>query len=302
MSDARTLVATAAIEVSTDRDQNLATIERVAREAGDLGAALVVFPECAVQGYPWRLGIPDLDVYEQQITDAEPVPGPTTDALAAVARDYEMEIVVGLTERPDEVGEAGRLYNTCVIVDASGVRARYRKIHVGGVEKCLWKRGSEWVVLETRVGRAGFLICYDLVFPEAARTLAVNGAEILIMPTAWGVGESDNQTFLSGYDLFTRTRALENQTFLVAANQIGGVGNFYGHSRIVDPTGAVLAETEAAGLAVAEIDVTTGVRRARARSWFGQVFLNDREPSLYSDVVAVHAPADRTETDDGAGG
>jgi predicted amidohydrolase len=279
-------IAAACMEVSTNREENLATIHRLTGEAASFGARFVVFPECAVQGYPVGLGIPDLDVYEQQITGADPIPGPTTDRLTTIALEHDVELVVGLSERAQEPGSAGQLYNSSVWIGSDGVKGRYRKIHRGGVEKCLWRRGEEWLVGDTVAGRAGFLICYDLVFPEAARCLAVDGAELLILSTAWGAGESGNEVFLQGYDLLTRTRALENQVFLVSANQVGGPARFHGHSRIVSPTGEVLAESEDVGLALAEVDISGGVSRARARSWFGQVFLNDREPHLYEGHIA----------------
>ena len=213
--------------------------------------------------------------------NAESIPGPATEAIRRVLGDSEAVVVVGLTEAPDEAaGEAGRLFNSVAVIGRAGVVAKYRKVHTGGVEKCLWNRGSDWVVAESGVGRLGLLICYDLVFPEASRSLALAGAEILVMPTAWA--NAHDPTFARGYDLFTRARALENQLFLVSSNLVDGPGNgFYGHSRIVAPNGIVLAESEGAGMAVATVNLRADLLSLRSRSWFGQVFLRDRAPETY---------------------
>jgi predicted amidohydrolase len=277
---ARVKVAAACLAVGRDPQSNLDTICGLIAKAGAQKASLVVFPECAVQGYPTGLLKGDLDEYEYQLRTAETVPGPATERIAQAAAEHGLQVVVGLTEASDVAGEAGRLYNSAVLIDGGGVIARYRKIHTGGVEKCLWNRGREWVTTGSAVGRIGLLICYDLVFPEGARSLCLEGAQVLVMSTAWA--DSVEPTFARGYDLFTRCRALENQVFLISANLVGGEGlGFLGHSRIVNPRGEIMAETKAAGLAFAEIDIAADLVEARAKSWFGQVFLKDREPATY---------------------
>lgn len=278
-------VGAGCIEISSSKSANLAAIELCVREAASQGVELLILPECAVQGYPVGLGGADLDVYERQLREAEPVPGPATERLARLAAEHELELVVGLTERPTEPGSAGRLFNTAVFIGPNGVRARYRKVHTGGVEKCLWSRGADWTVVDSVVGKVGLLICYDLVFPEATRCLALAGAQLLAMSTAWAADTTPEGTFREGYELFTRARALENQVFLVSANLVGGEEAFYGHSRIVDPCGQVIAESEGPGIAVAELDVEAEVLRARAQGWFGQVFLSDREPRAYETLA-----------------
>jgi predicted amidohydrolase len=273
-------VAAACLEVQRDPQANLHAICRYIADAAARNVSLVVFPECVVQGYPHGLGQPDLDEYQYQLRAAQTVPGPATERIARVAAEHGLQVVVGLTETSIAPGEAGRLYNSTVLIDGGGVLARYRKVHTGGVEKCLWNRGSEWVVADSAAGRVGLLICYDLVFPEAARSLCLGGAQLLVMSTAWG--DSAEPTFARGYDLFTRCRALENQVFLVSANLAGGAGlGFLGDSRIVDPRGQIMAETKGPGLAIAAIDIEMDLCEARAKSWYGQVFLKDREPASY---------------------
>jgi predicted amidohydrolase len=273
-------VAAACIEVRHDTNANLAAIGEMIGEAAARGARLIVFPECAVQGYPAGLGQPDVEEYHYQLRNAETVPGPATEFLSRAAADHGVQVVIGLTETSDAAGEAGHLYNAVVLVGAEGVLARYRKVHTGGVEKCLWNRGRDWIVTDSVAGRLGFLVCYDLVFPEAARSLAVGGAQILVVPTAWG--KTVDPTFTRGYDLFSRCRALENQIFLISSNLVGGDGlGFLGCSRIVNPRGEIVAESEGPGLAITAIDVAADLPEARAKSWLGQVFLKDREPAAY---------------------
>lgn len=280
-------IAAACIEVGNQPQDNLAALLECIAEAAAQEVALLVLPECALQGYPDIHAVADpTDAFESHLRHAEPVPGPATQAIAEAAGAHAMEIIFGLSEAPHDAGESGRLYNTAVVVDGDGVRARYRKIHTGGREKCLWNRGREWVVADTVAGRMGLIICYDLVFPEPARALALAGAGLIAMPTAWGNTSGSDQTFVRGYDLFTRARALENQVYLVSANLVGGEGDgYYGHSRIVDPRGEVIAETEGPGLATAAIDVAEDLIEARAHCWLGQVFLKDREPSTYGVLL-----------------
>lgn len=274
-------VGAACAEFSYDKDANLEVLEEYIRIAAGDGIQLLVFPECALQGYPMALTKDGYDDHYQQLRDAEPIPGPALERLAAVANEQGVEVVVGLTERPAEPGSTGKVYNSVAFLKEGAVAGRYRKVHTGNVEKALWSRGEDWTVCDSAAGKLGFLVCYDLVFPEAARCLALAGAELLVMSTAWTKGSIEE-----GYELFTRARALENQVFLVASNQTGGPdGVFSGHSRIVSPRGEVLAESAGTGIAVADIDVEEGLLDARARGWLGQVFLSDRAPTAYRSLA-----------------
>lgn len=274
-------IAAVAMRAEHSPIQNIEQICETVRSASRDGADLVVLPECAVQGYPLGLGLPDLAEYEYQAAQAQPVPGPATEAVRRVLKGTGTIVALGLTECPSiAAGEAGMLFNSVALFNADGVIAKYRKVHTGGVEKCLWNRGKDWVAVDTQVGRIGLFICYDLVFPEAARALALKGAELLLLSTAWG--RSAEKTFANGYDLFTRARALENQVFLVSSNLVDGPGDgFHGHSRIVDPSGTILSESQGPGIAIATISLRKDLLALRSRSWFGQVFLRDRAPDTY---------------------
>jgi len=203
---------------------------------------------------------------------AEPVPGPTSEWLAELARRHSMWILGGsILERDGE-----RTFNTSLLFDRAGeLVARYRKIHLFDVdlpgqpplrESFTYSPGEEVVTAETEFGRIGLSICYDLRFPELYRMLAVHGAEIVLVPSAF--------TFETGkdhWDVLVRARAIENQAFVLAPAQWGTWGpadqnrRCYGNSLAVDPWGRVLARApEGVGVTFAELDLEE-VRRVRER-------------------------------------
>lgn len=247
----RFLAAVAQMASNADRARNLARATDLVGDAAARGAKLVVLPEV----FPWR-GLRDAEAGQ-----AEPIPGPTTDAMAAVARRANVWLCMGsMLER----GPAdGRCWNTSVMLSPAGeIVARYRKIHLFDVElpgrvsvceSAARAPGSDVVVAPTELGPIGMSICYDLRFPELYRRLVAGGAELLTLPSAF--------TFVTGaahWTVLCRARAIESQCYLLAANQTGPSAHGhqdFGHSMIVDPWGAVVAEApEGEGLAIAEID------------------------------------------------
>jgi predicted amidohydrolase len=243
----------AAVQMSSgpDREANLARAAALARQAAEHGARLVVLPEV----FAWRGARTD------EPTIAEPIPGPTTDWLARLARELGVWLCAGsLLERaPDEV----RAYNTSCLFDPQGtLRARYRKIHLFDVdlpgrvavqESATRAPGAEVVTVPTELGTLGLSVCYDLRFPELYRRLVRAGAEVLLVPSAF--------TFPTGaahWEVLCRARAVENQCYLVAADQTGRSPHGFadwGDSLVVDPWGRVVARAgDGEGVAVAEID------------------------------------------------
>jgi len=203
---------------------------------------------------------------------AEPVPGPTSEWLAELARRHSMWILGGsILERDGE-----RIFNTSLLFDRAGEPvARYRKIHLFDVdlpgqpplrESFTYSPGEEVVTAGTEFGRIGLSICYDLRFPELYRILAVHGAEIVLVPSAFTY-----ETGKDHWDVLVRARAIENLTFVLAPAQWGTWGpvdqnrRCYGNSLAVDPWGRVLARApEGVGVAFAELDLEE-VRRVRER-------------------------------------
>jgi predicted amidohydrolase len=223
---------------STDEyDRNLEVAERLVRAAAADGAALVVLPE------KWTvLGSP-----EAIRSAAEPLDGPALTAAADWARELGIFLVAGSV--PEVVPEWEKLANTSVMYGTDGeARAIYRKIHlfdveVGDVayrESALEEAGSEIVIGETSGARVGLTICYDLRFPELYRILALRGARVITVPSAF-----TERTGRDHWEVLIRARAIEDQVFMIAAGQIGFAPphyRSYGRSMIVDPWGVVLAQ------------------------------------------------------------
>jgi deaminated glutathione amidase len=232
----------AAIQLNSTGDvsRNLEVAERLVRDAAADGAELVVLPE------KWNL-LGDAEVLRER---AEPLDGPAISAVRAWARELGVHVVAGsIAER---VEGAGKLFNTSVLIGPDGeLQARYRKIHmfdvdVGGVayrESATEEPGDEIVSpsVEPELPGVtlGMTVCYDLRFPELYRILAVRGATVLTVPSAFTY-----ETGKDHWEVLLRARAIENQAFVIAPNQVGEAPphyRSYGHSMIVDPWGEVLA-------------------------------------------------------------
>jgi deaminated glutathione amidase len=274
-------VAAVQLNSGADPSANRATADRLTRAAAGEGASLIVLPE------KWTAMGDD----EQLRAAAEPLDGPTLAWAQATARELRVELVAGsFCER---VPGAEKLANTCVHVDAHGeLRAVYRKVHmfdveVGGRtyrESDLEQPGDEIVLSQTAAGvELGLSICYDLRFPELYRILAVRGARVLTVPAAFTLATTRDH-----WEPLLRARAIENQAFVIAANQVGehpGGNRSGGRSMIVDPWGVVLAQApDAEGVVYADLDLERqGEIRARLPS------LANRRAEAYRWPAEVHA-------------
>jgi predicted amidohydrolase len=225
---------------TADRDRNLETADRLVRAAAADGAVLIVLPEkWSAYGKP-----------EVAVAAAEPLDGPALSWARAIAAELRIDLVAGSIPEAQAEGERG--FNTSVHVGPDGKdRAIYRKLHmfdvsVAGTEYRESEHeapGTEIVSSETADGtRLGLSICYDLRFPELFRRLAVDGALVIVLPSAFTVSTTRDH-----WETLVRARAIENQCFVIAPNQVGehakGVKSG-GHSLIVDPWGVVLAEAD----------------------------------------------------------
>jgi deaminated glutathione amidase len=244
----------AAVQLTStpDRDRNLETADRLTRDAAARGAELVVLPE------KWSAYGSPQDV----VAGAEPLDGPALSWARGAARELGIDLVAGSIAERVEGAERGA--NTCVHVGPDGEdRAVYRKIHmfdveVGGRvyrESEIEAPGDEAVLSETADGVGlGLTICYDLRFPELYRLLAVEGAKIFCVASAFTLA-----TTREHWEVLLRARAIEDQCFVVAANQVGEpVPGMHtgGRSMIVDPWGLVLAQAPDAECAiVADLDL-----------------------------------------------
>ncbi|HXR13547.1 MAG TPA: carbon-nitrogen hydrolase family protein [Solirubrobacteraceae bacterium] len=247
------LLRAAAVQLNAtaDREANLVNADRLVRDASARGARLVVLPE------KWPL----LGSGPQLRAGAEPIDGPAMSWARACARELALELVAGSFT---ELTADGRRQNTSLHIGPDGeIRAVYRKIHMFDVtvdgleyrESEHEEPGEEIVVSRTDDGlELGMTICYDLRFPELYRILALRGARVLVVPAAFTLATTRDH-----WEALLRARAIENQAFVIAANQIGEnePGRFSGgRSMIVDPWGVVLAQaTDAVGVIVADLDL-----------------------------------------------
>jgi N-carbamoylputrescine amidase len=217
---------------------------------------------------------------------AEPVPGPTTEVFMPIAKKHRMVIVVPVYERE----QAGVYYNTAAVIDADGTYlGKYRKCHIphtsGFWEKYFFKPGNlGYPVFQTLYGKVGVYICYDRHFPEGARILGLNGAEVVFNPSATVAGLSQ---YL--WKLEQPAHAVANGYFVGAINRVGteapwGIGKFYGTSYFVDPRGNFLAtgSEDKDELIVADMDFEK-IEEVR-RVW---QFYRDRRPETYQPMVEL---------------
>ena len=235
---------------------------------------LIVFPELTTTGY--ELGLRFTDV-------AERVPGQAVNLLAQRAADYSTHIVFGLVtkEKVESI-----LYNAAVMIGPDGeLLGEYRKLHLPGEERLAFRPGYRLQVFEATFGQIGILLGWDLAFPEAARSLALDGAEVLCICANWGHSPAQERDgFVEEWRTYVQARALENAFYVAASNRIGEEYSyhFFGDSMVVGPRGEVYAsiDEEIEGYAVSTIDLDT-VRRTREELQLIQC----RSPQAYRAIV-----------------
>ncbi len=260
-----------------EKEINLARcLERIRGTAKE-GAELIVFPECTLTGYCF-------ENLKEALKVAEPVPGPSVEKIIAVCRELEVYVVIGLLEK-----DADECYNTVVLLGPDGLVGKHRKLHLPylGIDRFLEPGNLPLIVYETNVGRIGLGICYDMMFPEHSRALALEGADILVFPANWP--ETGNVY----PDYIIPTRAIENRVFCLAVNRVGKEGKtvFSGRSKIVDWLGRSLAEGKDDGEDILYAEISPAA--AREKRWVIEEgehevdFIHDRRPEMYSCICQV---------------
>ena len=251
-----------------ETETNLSTMQRLAEEAANRGASLIVFPECCVTGYV--TGPDAARIADSAEALSGPNAGTATRFMAGLAKNLGAVVAAGLPELSGSV-----VYNSMAVFGPSGrVIGVHRKVHLWEEESAIFDAGNSFATVASPAGVLGPLVCYDLEFPEASRTLALRGAEVLIVSTAnmepWGRAQ----------DCFVVSRALENGVFLVLANLVGAREQliFVGGSCIVGPDGEVLASAghDEEAVVVAEIDLGQVVETRRVSDYLGR-----RQPGAY---------------------
>jgi len=271
--------------VGDDLEKNLARAESAVREAAGRGAQLVCLQELFRTRYFPQ--IEDASLFDL----AETVPGPTTERMSKLAADTGTVLVVPLFEKR----AAGLYHNSAVVFERDGTQlAHYRKMHIPDdpmfYEKFYFAPGDTgFHAIDSSAGRIGVLICWDQWFPEAARLLALDGAELLFYPTAIGYldgeTEAENQAMRESWHTVQRGHAIANGTFVCAANRVGREGGvrFWGSSFVADPQGRVLAQASDSDEAVLVVECDLRRVETQRRGW---PFLRDRRVDAYGDLLS----------------
>ena len=252
-----------------DRMANYAAIKRLAEEGK--AADLLVFPELCVSGY-------DFKNREELASLAEPFEqGPTSLVSKELAEAHQITLVIGY---PESAGT--HIFNSCVLATPDGTLANYRKLHLFSRESKIFTPGdAPPPVIDTPAGKVGLMICLDWLFPEAARILALGGAQVIAHPS---------NLVLPHCQQAMVTRSLENGVFSITANRIGTEARtdrsltFTGASQVLGPRGKMLvsAPTDAEHLGLVEVDVSTADDKMISEE---NHLLADRRPDLYNGLT-----------------
>ncbi|HXY35867.1 MAG TPA: carbon-nitrogen hydrolase family protein [Planctomycetaceae bacterium] len=259
-------------------DANLEKMAAFLKRTTHDGAVLTVFPECAATGYCFN------DLAEARRV-ASSVPGPVTDAIARACKSVDSFAVFGMVEADGE-----RVFNSAVLVGPSGVVGCYRKIHLPflGLDQLSTPGDRPFEVYSAGDLRVGMNICYDATFPEAARCLALLGADVIVLPTNWPPGSECTAACC------INARAIENGVYYLAVNRVGTERGFrfIGNSRACDPWGNSLATASGSEEEVLYMDVD--VARARNKHYVrvpGKHEIDrfaDRRPEMYTSLTQPH--------------
>ncbi len=258
-------IGAVAAHFGRDLERSLDKVERIVDDARTSGVELLVLPDATLGGYLTDLRHPSADSLPPALPEDD-------DRISRIARlAADMVVCFGYTEEvvaDDEVVH----YNAALCVHGDGVLGRHRKVHQPAGEALAFRAGDRFTAFDTPLGRLGMLIDYDKTFPESARSLALDGAEVIACLSAWPASVTDRASRLPQdrqsrlFDLYDSARAAENQVVWVSSNQTGVMGGlrFLGQAKVVGPGGDVLARTWSKGaLAVADVDVRAEIARSR---------------------------------------
>jgi omega-amidase len=252
----------------SELEQNLVRMsEMIERVCLEEPVDLVIFPELATSGYECGMRFTDL---------AEQPPAHSVNLLARRAKEFNTHVLFGL---PTKEKVESILYNGAVLIGPEGeLLCEYRKIHLKGEEKLAFRPGYRYMVMETGFGVIGILIGWDLAFPEAARSVVLDGADLVCVCANWEEPKVDE------WYTYLRARACENAVYVAAANRVGEEYSykFFGHSALVTPYGEVVTAIDepVEGYTIVRIDLDQ-VRKAREESQL----LQSRQPTTYRAVV-----------------
>jgi predicted amidohydrolase len=254
-------------ELGQMEDNLIKMSEFIANIASEQPVDLIVFPELITTGYEIGPRFPEL---------AQRVPGPTVNLIAQRASEFGVHVAFGMASK-EKVESI--LYDTAILIGPDGdLIGQYHKIHLRGEERITFRPGYRLSNFETDFGTVGLMIGWDLAFPEVARSLALEGAELVVVCANWEQPHTDE------WRTYLLARAYENAVFVAAANRVGEEPSytFFGQSSIIGPRGEVYASVDelSEGYAVARVDLDE-VRQHREETQI----LQCRQPSAYRAVV-----------------
>lgn len=254
-----------------NKEKNLQAMEDWVEKAAKENADLVIFPELALTGYECEDGY---------FAMAEEFPnGVSLKRMAECAKKNNIYVIFGFVEKAIDQLEDG-IYNSVALIGSNGeIKGKYRKVHlVEGVETKWFKRGKEYNVFDTPFGKLGMMICWDTAFPEVARSLALKGAEIIAVPSAWEAPCDGD------WDIVQSARSFDNVLYIAACNRVGTDTNltFFGKSKLVGPIGrTIVAAKDQEEMIVSELDLSV---LPELRNGY-YVLLKDRQPETYSAIT-----------------
>lgn len=265
--------------VFADKEANLARMMDWLERPELKDCDLIVFPECMLTGYCFRS-------LEEALPYGESIPGPATDAIQKWCEQNDKFVAFGLLELDPQ----GRLFNSCPVVGPQGIVGCYRKIHLPylGVDRFTTEGTDPYRAFDADGMKIGVHICYDGSFPESSRCLALDGADLLILPTNWPPGATTFAKYLPN------ARALENNVYFMSVNRVGTERGFQfiGQSRICDPDGNPMdeAKSDEECIITAEIDLSRARNKRLVRVPREHVIDRwaDRRPSSYGTITKAH--------------
>lgn len=250
-----------------DKTRNVSIAAEWMHMAAKEKAQIIIFPELFLTGYSIGSRFSEM---------AETIHGENITRLAALAKSYQMALIMGFAERDER---SGQVFDAALYCGADGkIIGTYRKMHLYAAEKEWFARGEEARVWETDYGRVGALICYDVEFPEHARILALRGAGWLAACTGNMLPNEHAQ------EIFVQARALENRVWVALANRLGAEGEieFFGGSAICDPRGKIVAQAgREETLLVADIDLDRNTQAIAEDT----DYLAERCPQYYAELI-----------------
>lgn len=274
-----TIVKIAGVQMDValgDPEANLSRLEASLEETARQGTQITVFPECAVTGYCF-------DSLEEARPFAESIPGPSVERITAKCRELDVFAVFGMLE-----ADGDDMFNACVLVGPDGLVGSYRKIHLPclGIDQYTTPGDRPFAVLTAGETRIGLNICYDGSFPEPSRIMALEGADLIALPTNWPPGADTFAKYA------TNTRAMENNVYYIAVNRVGTERGFrfIGYSKIIDtdgnPIDEALHERETILYGEIELERARKKRLVRVPGKHQIDRFADRRPEMYGRITA----------------